>query len=81
MEPNQNNHAVGENIPANCSVFIWGMFFDQEHKIFTPTKAKEFQGKDVIDVKSGGFYYLCRTRDGKIYGWGTTKYAKFGFTG
>jgi hypothetical protein len=29
-----------QSIPSNCSVFIWGMFYDQEHKIFLPTKVK-----------------------------------------
>jgi hypothetical protein len=46
------------------------MFFDQEHKIFIPTKVKELEGKDIVEVKSGGFFNLCRTRDGKPYGWG-----------
>jgi alpha-tubulin suppressor-like RCC1 family protein len=57
------------------------MFFDQDHKIFIPTKVKELEGKDIVEVKSGGFFYLCLTRDGKLYGWGTTKHAKFGYTG
>lgn len=34
-----------------------------------------------MDVKSGGFFFLAKSRDGKIYGWGTTKYSKYGYSG
>ncbi len=39
------------------------------------------EGKDIVEVKSGGFFYLCKTRNGKLYAWGTTKHAKFAYTG
>jgi hypothetical protein len=48
MESEKAISSLATDAPANCSVFIWGMFFDQEHKIFIPTKIKELEGKDIV---------------------------------
>lgn len=42
---------------------------------------KELENKQIIKVCSGGYFYLALSSSGQIYGWGTTKYNRFGISG
>ena len=42
---------------------------------------KELEGKGAVDIASGGYFYLAVTSNGQVYGWGATKYNRFGIPG
>ena len=41
------------------SVYFWGMFLNKDTPV--PTKVKPLEGKAVINIASGGFFYLAVT--------------------
>jgi alpha-tubulin suppressor-like RCC1 family protein len=43
-----------------------------------PEKVKELEGKGVVGIGSGGNFYIAVTSSGQLYGWGNTKYSRFG---
>jgi alpha-tubulin suppressor-like RCC1 family protein len=57
-------------------VFVWGKFGDKQFAV--PFRIKELEKKNIIKVKSGGFFYLALSSTGEIYGWGTCKNSRFG---
>lgn len=58
------------------SVFTWGLVNGKETTV--PEKVKELEGKGVVGVGSGGNFYIAVTSSGQLYGWGNTKYSRFG---
>jgi len=57
-------------------VYIWGLFNGKEFTV--PDKMKDLEGKSIINVASGGNFYLAVSSNGQLYGWGNTKYSRFG---
>jgi alpha-tubulin suppressor-like RCC1 family protein len=41
---------------------------------------KELEGKGIVNVASGGNFYLALSSNGQLYGWGKVKYNRFGVT-
>ena len=58
------------------SVYVWGLFNGKE--IPVPHKIKELEGRHINKVASGGHFYLALSAQGQLYGWGNTKYSRFG---
>ena len=42
---------------------------------------KELDSKQIVKVCSGGHFYLALSANGQLFGWGTTKYNRFGVSG
>ena len=42
---------------------------------------KELEQKGIISVASGGHFYLALSGDGMLFGWGATKYNRYGILG
>lgn len=61
------------------SVYIWGLFNGKEYTV--PDKVKELEAKNIVQVASGGHFYLALSQQGSLYAWGTTKYNRYGLSG
>ena len=61
------------------SVFYWGMFKDE--KEFVPKQVTELAKANITKVGSGGFFFIASNDAGELWGWGTTKYNRFGIGG
>lgn len=61
------------------SVFFWGKFKDESEPV--PKQIVELSKCNITKVQSGGFYFLAANDAGELWGWGSTKYDRFGVGG
>lgn len=61
------------------SVFYWGMFKDE--KEFVPKQVNQLAKSNITKVGSGGFFFIAANDAGELWGWGSTKYNRFGLSG
>jgi alpha-tubulin suppressor-like RCC1 family protein len=69
-------------------VYSWGKasFFalgnkNEDKDEYLPYSVKEFQNGNIVKVASGGFYSMCLTNDGNIFGFGNNKKGRLGIQG
>ena len=51
---------------------------NEENAVKTPQLIEKLKGFEIVQIACGETHSLCLSKDGKIYGWGTSMYGQLG---